>query len=89
EVSSEIRKKYLEKTANSYFGQVKPSESERTLQALAEDLFSLKLQFKNDGHGRTSDYSDAPAQIPASGITALGSSILLTTQSTQRLIEAK
>ena len=48
EVSSEIRMKYLEKTANSYFGQVKPSESERTLQALAEDLFSLKLQFKNE-----------------------------------------
>ena len=44
---------------------------------------------RKKGHGRTSDYSDAPAQIPASGITALGSSILLTTQSTQRLIEAK
>ena len=48
EISSEMIEKYLKKSGNSYFGQVKPSETERTLQVLAEDLYSLKLNFKNE-----------------------------------------
>ena len=48
EISPEMIEKYLKKSSNSYFGQVKPSATERTLQLLAEDLYSLKLNFKND-----------------------------------------
>ena len=49
EISSKIIKKYLKKSKDSYFGQIKPSESEHTLQTLAEDLYSLISTFSTDG----------------------------------------
>ena len=47
-ISDEIIEKYLKESHNSYFGQVKPSETERTLQLLAEDIYTLKLIFENE-----------------------------------------
>jgi len=41
EINREMQKKYLNKSSESYFGQIKPSESERNLQTLAEDMHSL------------------------------------------------
>ncbi|MBC8385255.1 MAG: transposase [Candidatus Cloacimonetes bacterium] len=48
EISSEMIEKYLKKSDNNYFGQVKPSATERTLQLLAEDMYALKLNFENE-----------------------------------------
>jgi len=48
EISSEMVEKYFPELDNSYFGQVKPSETERTLQLLAEDMYELKLNFGNE-----------------------------------------
>ena len=48
EISSEMIEKYLKKPANSYFGQIKPSATERTLQVLAENMYVLKLNFENE-----------------------------------------
>ena len=48
EISSEMIKKYLKRSKDSYFGQVKPSESEHTLQVLAEDIYSLISTFSTE-----------------------------------------
>ena len=48
EISPEMTEKYLKESHNSYFGQVKPSETERTLQLIAEDMYTLKLTFENE-----------------------------------------
>ena len=45
EISSEMIKKYLKKAEGSYFGQLKPSESERTLEVLAEEIYGLISTF--------------------------------------------
>jgi hypothetical protein len=43
-----LREKYLKKNSERYFGEVKPSESRKTLKELAEDLFWLVERFKAD-----------------------------------------
>ena len=43
-----ISKKYLDKTTNSYFSQIKPSLTEQTLQSLATDMLVIKSYFEND-----------------------------------------
>jgi len=48
EVSLEMSEKYLKESNHSFFGQVKPSATERTLQHLAEDMYALKLDFENE-----------------------------------------
>ena len=45
DLSTERTEKYLKKTGESVFSMVKPSESERTLAALADDLFFLVQRF--------------------------------------------
>lgn len=47
-ISSELIENYLEKSDDSYFGQIKPSETKHRLQTLAEDMYSLKMRFKNE-----------------------------------------
>jgi len=47
-ISSKLIENYLEKSNESYFGQIKPSETKHRLQILAEDIYSLKMKFKNE-----------------------------------------
>ena len=48
EISAEMIEKYFSKTEDSYFGNIKPSETEQNLQSLANDLHCLKLQFNDN-----------------------------------------
>jgi len=48
EISLEMIDKYLKKSAESYFGQIRPSDSERTLQDLGEEMYSLILSFESE-----------------------------------------
>jgi len=45
-LESELRDRYLSKRGESVFAMVKPSESERTLQTMGDDLFVLIEQFR-------------------------------------------
>ena len=45
-ISISLIEKYLDKSADSYFGQTRPSDSERTLQDLGNDMHSLILNFE-------------------------------------------
>lgn len=47
-IPSSLLEKYTQRKDTSYFGQVKPSESEKTLQHLAEDMFFLKTSFESN-----------------------------------------
>ena len=44
----EMTEKYIKKSGESVFSMVKPSESERTLAALADDLFFLAERFREE-----------------------------------------
>ncbi len=48
DISLTMKEKYLTKAENSYFGKIKPSETEQSLQLLSEDIYCLKLQFQNN-----------------------------------------
>ncbi len=48
EISSEMQAKYLKKSDDSYFGQLKPSESERNLSTLAHDMYLLISIFSSE-----------------------------------------
>jgi IS5 family transposase len=43
-----VIEKYGTKKETSYFGQVKPSDSEKTLQSVAEDMYLLKTSFESN-----------------------------------------
>lgn len=43
-----LLEKYMLKKDASYFGQVKPSESEKTLQHIADDMYFLKTSFDSN-----------------------------------------
>ena len=47
-LAKEMTEKYLKKSGESVFSMVKPSESERTLAALADDLFFLAQRFREE-----------------------------------------
>jgi len=49
EISTEMVVRYLSKTEDSYFGSIKPSETEQNLQTLANDLYHLKIKFNDTG----------------------------------------
>ncbi len=48
EISSEMQTKYLKKSEASYFGQIKPSESERNMATLANDMYLLISTFSTE-----------------------------------------
>jgi hypothetical protein len=48
EISSDMQEKYLKKSKGSYFGQIKPSESEHRLQTLADDLYFFISTFSTE-----------------------------------------
>ena len=48
EVASEIKERYLKKSEDSYFGQVKPSESKHQLQIIADDIYFMISTFSSD-----------------------------------------
>jgi hypothetical protein len=43
-----ILEKYLSQTNDSYFGKIKPSETENRLQSIANDIYSVKKRFANE-----------------------------------------
>jgi len=47
-LAKEMTKKYLSRSGESVFSMVKPSESERTLAALGDDLFFLAQRFREE-----------------------------------------
>jgi hypothetical protein len=47
-LETELTEKYIKKSSESVFSMVKPSESERTLAALADDLFFLAQRFREE-----------------------------------------
>lgn len=47
-LEEEVRERYVPKRGEAVFAMVKPSESERTLQTLARDLFGLIERFRRD-----------------------------------------
>jgi hypothetical protein len=47
-LAEEMTEKYLKKSSESVFSMVKPSESERTLAALADDLLFLAQRFREE-----------------------------------------
>jgi len=47
-LDEEVRERYISKRGESVFSLVKPSEAERTLRTLGQDLFDLIERFRND-----------------------------------------